>query len=180
MRRERRSHGPLAAWVVVAVLGCAQDDAPARSRVLDAAEARHLVGVWDVSFRLDPATSVTIHAVSALPVTGTLVFAEDHYGRVTSAELSEPTHDGVYDVDFRPFGFSSRDADAIPVAVARVAPRSTGDSLYVVLSPGNSRFAVRMEGALAGDSAAGRWRAAAFSAGGGSGRFTMHRERDPP
>jgi hypothetical protein len=180
MRHDPRWGGLVVASVVAAMLGCGRDDTTARSQLLDAAAARRLVGTWDASFRLDPEQSVTVYARPTTPVAGTLVFAEDHYGHISTAELSGPTHDGVYDVDFRPFGFSTRDAGAVPVAVARVAPAGTVESLYVVLSPGTPRFAVRMVGTIAGDSAAGVWRATAFSAGGGGGSFTMRRRRDAP
>jgi len=182
MRRDSWPVRPVlvAASVMALLIGCARDEAPERSRVLDDAEARRLVGTWVVLFWLDPAQTITTYARPAVPVTGTLVFAEDHFGRIASAELNGPTHDGVYDIDFRPFGFSSRDERAVPTVVARIDPGAKGDSLYVVLSPGKSRFAVRMAGTIAGDSAAGAWRAAAFSAGGGGGRFVMRRQRDTP
>jgi hypothetical protein len=170
----------IAASVMALLVGCARDDAAARSRLLDDVEARRLVGTWVVLLWLDPAQTTTTKAHPVAPVAGTLVFAEDHYGRIASTELSGATHDGVYDVDFRPFGFSSRDESAVPVVVARVDPRAKGDSLYVVLSPGTPRFAVRMAGTIVGDSAAGAWRAAAFSAGGGGGRFIMRRRQDTP
>ena len=180
MRRDTWWRDLLAALMVAAVLGCTPDDTAVRSRVLDAAAAHRLVGTWDVAFLLDPAQAIATSARAATPVAGTLVFAEDHYGRIAAAELSGPTHDGVYDVDFQPFGFSTREQGAVPVVVARVTPAGAGDSLYVVLSPGTPRFAVRMTGTLAGDSAAGVWSAAAFSAGGGSGRFAMRRRRNTP
>lgn len=73
-------------------------------------------------------------ARQAPAVTGTLVFAEDHYGRIASAELPNPTHDGVYDIDFQPFGFTTRDArhggwpvQGLGVATGRRAsPRARG------------------------------------------------------
>ena len=113
-------------------------------------------------------------------MTGTLVFAADRYGRIAAAELADPTNDGAYDLDFRPFGFSSRARSEVPTVVARAAATRVGDSIYVVLSPGTTRFAVRMAGLLAADSAAGSWTATAFSPGGGTGRFTMRRQHDAP
>jgi hypothetical protein len=178
MRRDPR-RTLVAAWLAAMALGCAREDMPARRRLLDDAESRRLVGTWDVTFQLDPGQTITTYAHPDTTVTGTMVFAEDHYGRIAVAELAGPTHDGVYDLDFRPFGFSTRDEGAVPTVVARVDPSIRGDSLHIVLGPGTSRFAVRMAGLLAGDSAAGVWQATAFSAGGGSGRFTMRR-RDAP
>ena len=173
----RRWCATLTVVVVAAGVACTGNDGSRGRGALNDAEALRLVGAWEASFRLDPSTSVTVYAVSSAPVTGTIVFAEDHYGRVASDELGTATHAGVYDVDFAPFGFTSRDPGDVPVAVARLAPRPGGDSLHVVLSPGTPQFAVRMDGIIAGDSAAGAWHADSRSAGGGAGQFTMHRRR---
>ena len=174
MRRDRwRSVVP--ASLVILALACAHDDERARARLLASPASRHLVGVWDVAFRLDRGTSVNVRTLDTGSVTGTVVFAEDRFGRVATSELGESTHDGVYDVSFEPFGFSSRAESEVPVAIARVVPAARVESLYVVLSPGTTRLSVRMAGTLAGDSAAGEWRASAFSAGGGAGSFRMHR-----
>jgi hypothetical protein len=167
----------LAVWVTAAAVGCGHDDAAARARLLASPDARRLVGAWDVTFRLGVATSVAVHPSATPPITGTLVFAEDRYGPASSTELGKTTHDGVYDVDFARFGFTSRAPDDVPVAVARMAPTAVGESLYVVLSPETTRFAVRMAGRLAGDSAAGQWDASSFSSGGGSGTFSMRRHQ---
>jgi hypothetical protein len=175
MRHEARRALMVAACMSAALLGCEHENAAARTRLLDSPAARSLVGAWDVTFRMDVATAVVARASEAAPITGTLVLAEDRYGRANSRDLDDPTHDGVYDVDFTPFGFSSRAAGDVPIAVARVAPAAAGDSLYVVLSPGTSRLSVQMAGRLTGDSAAGEWSASAFSAGGGAGTFTMRR-----
>ena len=180
MRPDSRYRIAFVAGALAATLACAPDETPARARLLDSPAARRLVGAWDVTFRLDVATSVAVRPATAPPVTGTLVFAEDRYGHTSSRELGEPTHDGVYDVDFGPFGFSSRAAGDVPVAVARVASTPRRESLYVVLSPGTTRLAVQMTGTLDDDSASGEWRAAAFSAGGGAGHFTMHRRQGTP
>lgn len=180
MRPDAWYRAALAAGAMYATLACAPDETPARARLLNSPAARRLVGAWDVTFQLDVATSVAVRAATAPPVTGTLVFAEDRYGHTSSRELGEPTHDGVYDVDFGPFGFSSRAAGDVPVAVARVASASPRDSLYVVLSPGTTALAVQMTGTISDDDAAGQWRASAFSAGGGAGRFIMRRRQATP
>lgn len=162
----------------VLALGCTPDDTAERAQLLDAAAARRLIGSWDVAFLRDPTRPMSADAAQARVVAGTIAFAEDHHGRIASAELRDPTHDGVYDIGFEPFGFSTRDARAVPIAVARVVPTPGRDSLYIVLSPGTARFAVRMSGTLSLDSAAGVWRAAAYSAGGGSGSFVMRRRAE--
>lgn len=175
MRRDVFRRMAAAGLAGAALLACGRSEETPATR---AAIAQRLVGTWDVTFWLDSERTISTYVHARAPVAGTLVFALDHYGRIDAPELSAPTNDGLYDADFRPFGFSTRDDDNVPVVVARLVPRSTGDSVYVVLGPGRTRFSVRMAGRLVDDSAAGDWRASAFSAGGGSGRFTMHRKRD--
>lgn len=175
MRRDVRRRMAAVALGGAALLACGRNEEPSASR---AAIARRLVGTWDVTFWLDSERTISSYVHATAPIAGTLVFALDHYGRIDAPELSAPTNDGLYDADFHPFGFSTRDGDNVPVALARVVPRPSGDSVYVVLSPGRTRFSVRMAGRLVDDSAAGDWQASAFSAGGGSGRFSMHRTRD--
>ena len=177
MSTRRRAAGRLImASLAVMVVACGNDDdEPARARLLASPMSQRLVGAWTVTFSLDRARSVSVHPLDTGTVSGTVVFAEDRYGKVKETELGESTHEGVYDVSFAPFGFSSRAESEVPVAVARVVPTAQGESLYVVLSPGTTRLAVRMAGVIAGDSAVGEWRAAAFSAGGGAGTFRMRR-----
>jgi len=176
MRHDVLRRMAIAALSGAALLACERNEEPPASRV---AVARRLVGTWDVTFWLDSERTISTYVHASAPVAGTLVFALDHYGRLDAPELNAPTNDGLYDADFRPFGFSTRDGDNVPVVVARLVPRPTGDSVYVVLSPGRTRFSVRMTGRLVDDSAVGDWRAAAFSAGGGAGRFAMRRRREP-
>jgi hypothetical protein len=169
----------LALALLPALLACTDGDARERERLLDSRAVRQLVGTWDVSFTTDRHASITSPPGV---VTGTLAFTADHHGPASTEELRDLTHQGSYDLDFRPFGWTTRGVDALAVAVARVgaaqrerALDAVPDSLFIVLSPGTERFAVRMAGTFAGDSAWGRWRARAYSAGGGEGRFVMRR-----
>src|SRR3954465_2218574 len=93
---------------VLVVAGGHDDDEPARARLLASPISQRLVGAWTVAFQLDRARSGSGRRLDPGGVSGTVVFAEDRYGRVSSTELGESTHDGVYDVNFAPFGFSSR------------------------------------------------------------------------
>lgn len=176
-----------ARWLAVVSLlslgACHQgdDEAAQRERLLDTPAARRLTGMWTVAFEADAGTTLTLRRGPGL-VAGTLVLGPDHHGPTSTAELSGITHQGAYDVDFRPFGWSTRSGDEPAAAVARVitAGGSGADSLYMVLSPGTQRFAVRMTGTVAGDSATGRWIAISYGAGGGSGRFVMRRQASVP
>lgn len=174
-----------ARWRVAALLlagigaACGADHGADRARMLENVAARRFAGVWDVTFHADSQLGFSRHAPDAL-VTGTLAFTEDVHGPTDVAELAGVTHTGVYDLDFRPFGWETRSGNEAAVAVARVlgatgvavAP-AAADSFYVVLSPGTQRFAVRMAGTIVGDSCAGTWSASSFSAGGGAGTFVM-------
>jgi hypothetical protein len=139
--------------------------------------AHQLVGEWNVKFWLD--RTAYGRASDTAVVEGTLSLEEDTYGRISASEMRDPTHAGVYDLDFSRFGFAARDADEIPAAIARVSYRSTGraDSITIVLSPGTHLFPVIMSGAIDGDAVTGKWTASAYRAGGASGRFAMERRR---
>lgn len=175
MRRDMFRRLALYALAGAVMIACGQAEEPSAARI---AIARRLVGTWDATFWLDSERTISTYVHATAPIAGTIVFALDHYGRIDAPELSAPTNDGLYDADFRPFGFSTRDDGTVPVVVARIVPRTMGDSIYVVLSPGRTRFAVRMAGQLTDDSVVGDWRASAFSAGGGAGHFSMRRRKD--
>ena len=173
-----------ACWLSIAV-GCGRDDSGVRAAALAAPSAHRLVGVWEVSFWLDH--EPTLPFVSdTTPVSGTIVFAEDNHGSVSADEMAGPTHDGVYDIDFSRFGFSTREAGSLPGAVARIeqvgVPQRAGlirkpvkDSLFIVLSPGTPLFTVRMTGPMGDDSVAGLWTASTNRSAGGTGHFVMRR-----
>jgi hypothetical protein len=171
--------------LIVAVLSgaiaCGGVDAAERARLLDAPAMRRLAGSWEVSFAADPhSTTLSMHAAASV-VTGSIVLATAHHGPAVMGDIRDITHEGAYDLDFRPFGWTTRGDDDPAVAVARLSPgsrsgdSSTPDSVVVVLSPGTSRFSVQMRGLLKGDSVQGTWSAASFSSGGGNGRFVMRR-----
>ena len=162
----------LAIWFMV-VTGCANIDVAGRAAVLATPLARAAVGTWQTTFRLDPGSTLGALTPGSTSVNGTIVLAEDFHGAISADELQEATHDGVYDVDFSPLGFSSRESGALPGVIARVVPAN--DSLYVILSPGTSLFAVRMIGVMSGDTVRGTWTASGNRTSGGSGRFVMRR-----
>jgi hypothetical protein len=164
---------------------CERNDDGERDHVLQSPAVQRLVGAWDVSFTSDPHASLRAPPTTRV-LSGTLAFTVDRYGPSETAELSGITNEGTYDIDFEPFGWTTRAADAPAVAVARVAARLrpvddlVSDSLVVVLSPGSERLAVVMSGTFSGDSAAGLWSAYGYRAGGGTGRFVMRRHATSP
>jgi hypothetical protein len=181
-----RLREPALGMVLLGMLSaCARHDEGERDHVLESPAVQRLVGAWDVSFAIDPHASLRAPPTTRA-LTGTLAFTVDRYGRTETAELSGITNEGTYDIDFEPFGWTTRAATAPAVAVARVSTplRPAGDdvpdSLVVVLSPGSDRLAVLMSGTFSGDSASGVWSAYGYRAGGGTGRFVMRRHRNPP
>lgn len=187
MRRPTlRLRQPLAGMLLLGILwACARNDEGERDLVLQSPAVQRLVGAWDISFATDPHASLGAPQTARV-LTGTLAFTVDRYGRTETAELSGITNQGTYDIDFLPFGWTTRAPDAPAVAVARVNAnvRPTGDevadSLVVVLSPGSERLAVVMSGTFTGDSASGIWSAYGYRAGGGTGRFVMRRHAKAP
>jgi hypothetical protein len=116
-----------------------------------------------------------------------MAFLEDHVGSLSPEELPNPTHVGVYDVDFRDLGFQPHGPGGFPTVVARTevrdvassaAPTGSPDLVSIVLDPGSSRFPLRLQGVIAGDSVSGSWTAG--QALGGGGRFTLRRHRSMP
>ena len=179
----------LTSGLLLVALGC-QGDSLERRRALEEAPAKQLVGVWDATLWLERPISLTSDAhTPPRSITGTLAFLEDHQGQLPSEDLSDPTHVGVYDIDFSPFGFQPGDAHAAPVAVARTTAQeatgpgrtaldSTRDSVTIVLAPGASRYPCRLTGAFSADSITGVWTAG--QALGGGGRFVLRRRRARP
>lgn len=174
----------LGRWTVVAVLlltgAACKRMSSYRLQAVEAAPARRLVGVWNVTFTLDPAFRV--RGGMDRPLRGTLALIQDHYGGVSYPQLSTPLHYGVYDIDFRRFGFDPRDRGAVPIAVASVSTDSSDgratpvDRVHVVLDPGEAQMAITLDGTLAADSAAGTWAVDSRTASGG-GTFVMVRTR---
>lgn len=178
--RRATARAALPAMCMLGALTACERTTSARARELQVPAARRLVGVWTVSFTLDPA--FRIHGGMDQPVRGTLALIQDHSGRLSYPQLAEPLHYGTYDVDFRRFGFDPRDRGAVPVAVAGVSidsasrPGEGVDHVRVVLDPGEAQMNITLDGTLAADSAAGTWLVESRTASGG-GTFTMMRAR---
>ena len=174
---------------LIVLLACG-GDSPRRREALAEEPARRLVGAWDATFWLD--RPVTLRSALSSPprrIEGSMAFLEDHVGTPSVEELSDPTHVGVFDIDFSPFGFELRNTNGIPRAVARTVRRATAlitslngktmpDSVTIVLDPGTSRFPFRLVGAFTSDSITGTWWAG--QALGGGGRFSLHPHRATP
>jgi hypothetical protein len=167
------------------IIGCGRDSSERREE-LATTPARRLVGIWDATFWLDRPVAPGTAQKPPRQVSGSMAFLEDHVGSLSPEELSNPTHVGVYDIDFRALGFQPRGPDGMPALVARTeasiaapsASAPTGAPVSIVLDPGSTRFPLRLVGTIAGDSVSGTW-TAGQSLGGG-GRFTLQRHRSIP
>lgn len=169
--------------ILALALACQRNPAQ-RSDALGTAPAQRLVGVWDATFWLDrPVDVLPGSSFKPLRITGTIAFVEDHAGRLSPEALPEPTHLGIYDIDFRPLGFEPRTAAGFPVAVARtsagVNPQTDPtapariDSVSIAFDPGSSVYPLRVLGTITLDSVSGQWTAGQSLSGGG--RFVLLR-----
>ena len=160
---------------------CAPSDAVERRGLLATEQARRLVGAWDVTLVTDTTAMVFRTPHQVREVYGTIVLTLNRGGSFATPALGAITHEGSYDIDFAPAGFTTGPTDGPPLSIAHLARRLTGgkaqgeDSLTIVLSPGSDRFPVRMYGIFTGDSVAGYWIAESHSVGGGQGSFMMRR-----
>lgn len=163
--------------LVISALGCAGSGAGERGK-RNTAVPDHLVGSWDANFYLGE-----LGASSSIPrdVRGTLSFVRIRSGSSTFPHMATPINYGLYDIDFSPYGFDSREDGFLPGAVASATPtRARGiDSVFIVLEPEQKGVSVSIRGELRGDRAEGAWTAESPSRAGIAefGRFTMIRNR---
>jgi hypothetical protein len=160
------------------LLACGGSSGGDGSTVITAAADR-LVGSWDATFVL--ADEFRGRSPVARNVHGTLVFVRIRSGTPSFPDMAAPLHYGLYDLDFSPYGFDSRNAGTVPTAIARAFPTQVPevDSVLIVLDPEQRGVIVLMRGQLRGDRADGVWTAesSARAGIGESGRFTMTRRR---
>lgn len=169
-RRRRGTLALLAAVTVLSIAACEGSNRPPEA-VLESAVAHRLAGSWVIRLEVDPGSMSSAPRTGG--VTGTVAFVVDRRGRTTTTMLSTPTHEGVFDVDFTPFGWPSQPSDEAPSAAARV---QLPDSVYIVFERGEGNLAIRLWGQSRQDAVTGIWRAEGSRSGGASGRFTMTRD----
>lgn len=166
----RRSIG-IAMLAVLALAACNGIGSRGTS---EEAVARRLVGVWDGTFTLTQSTGTE----SPDTVRGTIALVRNHSGRVWTPQLGAVSEYGIYDIDFRPFGFDPRDDQSIPTAVAQITTDSSGSTqashVRIVLHPGNARVAAILDGTLTRDEITGAWQTDSRSAS-GTGHFILTR-----
>lgn len=147
---------------------------------MEEAAIHRLVGTWDATFtRIGPDGRDDPDAIH-----GTIALVQDSYGHVETAQLTTADEIGVYDVDFRPFGFDPREGGGIPTLLATVTADSSDETptehVRMVLHPGDTRVAVVLDGILTHDgmlthdAITGSWQTDSRTAS-GSGHFTLTR-----
>lgn len=174
--------------IALALTLACNGDSTLRRQALAAAPARRLVGTWDATFWLDrPVTLAMDRRTLPRHVAGSIAFIEQAAGDRSVEELSDLTHVGVYDIDFRSFGIHPEGVSGIPGVVARTATHGAAaptdttirgpDSVSIVLDPG-TRYPLRLFGTFIADTISGVWTTA--QALGGGGRFSLLRHRSTP
>jgi hypothetical protein len=177
--RHRRSVNiaALCGGVLLTVVACADSDRESKAP-LPRFPNDHLVGSWDASFhRGDPLPSS-----SGVPeVHGTLTFAGPESENASQAVPASPVNYGLYDIDFSPYGFDSRDNGSVPGAVAHIFSLGSGDtdSVSIVLEPAQREVNIVLRGELRGDVARGAWATESPRRAGITewGSFTLTRHR---
>lgn len=179
--------------VLVGALACAPGADRQRDRLLASPSVHRLDGLWTLTLTARQPAGAS-DGPETREVSGIIAFTTDHHGATTAGGIDGITHQGTYDLDFSPLGWTTRDAATPALVVARLLPtelQAKGslpqaalatptsvralDSLAVSIGPGTSRYTVQLRGTLDGDRASGTWSATAFSGGGGSGSFVMSR-----
>jgi len=163
---------------LVAALGCAEGASNDRTTVVN--KGTHLAGSWDATFYLD--RHFRTGASALRHVDGTLVLVQIRSRAPSFPDMAAPLQYGLYEIDFSPYGFDSRDDGSVPSAVARAVPTADrgADSVFIVLEPQRKGMTVLMKGEMRGDRAAGLWTVESPSRSGiaEAGSFTMTRQRN--
>ena len=163
---------------LVAALGCTKGASDRTTAVPDT--AAHLAGSWDASFYLDGQFRTGASAFHR--VDGTIVLLQIRSRATSFHDMAAPLQYGLYEIDFSPYGFDSRDDGSVPSAVARAVPTTDrgADSVFIVLEPQRKGVTVLMRGEMRGNRAAGLWTVESPSRSGiaEAGSFTMTRQRN--
>ena len=161
---------------LAAALGCTEGASNDRTTVVNA--GARLAGSWNATFYLDREFRTGTSTLRR--VDGTLVLVQIRSKAARFSDMATPLQYGLYDIDFSPYGFDSRDDGSVPTAVARAVPTGdrSADSIFIVLEPQRKGMTVLMRGEMRSDHAAGFWTVESKSRSGiaESGRFTMTRQ----
>lgn len=168
---------PRAASVCIAVLaatiaGCG--DGHGAEVAVDTPDARRLDGAWTIELRADRLRLEPVAGKSAqtLTVRGEIALVSNHW-LGGGGDAPRPSQYGTYDIDFSALGFDPRHGGELPRATARMVE---GDSVALVLEPGDAHESVYLRGVVRADSIAGRWSLEPVRAGAdAAGRFSMSR-----
>jgi hypothetical protein len=140
--------------------------------------AERVPGVWDAAFRVER-TPLGPAPRGTPPARGVVALVPSRAGVGRDWLGARPTHDGVYELDFRPLGFVPEAAGPVPVLVAAVV---MPDSLVVATPPGVSggTLVVRATLTPGANSARGTWAYRTHAVGGWGGTVTLYRRPATP
>lgn len=171
--RRARVFGVACLTGCVAAVGC---DRPGPARTdADRALATRVTGVWDAELRLDASPLGTTAGARARAAGALTLLATARPVGGADAWLGRAaTHEGVYDLDAGPLGFTLPAPDAV---AGLAATTSAPDSLALVLPAGATDRALVLRGTVAGDVARGTWRytSSGRSLSGWRGTFQLRR-----
>jgi hypothetical protein len=150
--------------------GCRKD------RPLTAADeqvARALEGSWAGRFTVASLPYINRNPSSYRAINGSFVLLRNRYGAVHDDAIRLVTNYGTYDIDFRQLGIDLSQRSAIPTLLAG---RTRGDSVELVLDPGNDNATMRLIAERPQQNRLkGRWSIVLDRVGAGSGTFAMAR-----
>lgn len=156
------------------VFGCRKTRPP-----MGAAEslvANQLSGSWDMQFQLVRSPLIAFDVAHApREIRGKLDLLVNTSLNRSYSGVGIPTNYGSYDVDLVPFGFDPRINGTPPTAVAGMM---TGDSVAIILSPGNDAGTMVLVGRLHAGTVAGTWQVS-LERSTGNGNFVLERVRAP-
>ena len=164
------------AFLAATIAGC--NDGHGAEVALDTPDARRLDGSWRIELhadrlRLEP---VAGKVAQALTVRGEIALVSNHW-LGADGDGPRPSQYGTYDIDFSPLGFDPRHGGELPRVTARTVD---GDSVALVLEPGDAHESVDMRGVVRADSIVGRWSLEPVRAGAdAAGTFSMTRRIHP-
>lgn len=170
----------LFAALVLAASGCGRSSSGEASDVTTSASDR-LVGSWEVTFH--PGDGSLVRSAAPIGVRGTLIFVRGDTRGSSFPGIASPINYGLYDVDFTPFGFDTRDDGSVPGMVGHTSVSALGavpDSIFILVGAERRGMSVLLQGELRGSRVEGTWITESPGRAGIAerGSFTMTRQRE--
>jgi len=134
--------------------------------------AQQLSGAWDMELQLIRSPLIALDTTHVpREIRGKLDLLVNTSLNTSFGGVGIPTNYGSYDLDLTPFGFDPRITGTPPTAVAGL---KSGDSVAIMLSPGNGTGEMLLTGRLSDSTIAGTWQISRERST-GNGRFVLKR-----